>query len=192
MKFEEFRRELKNLEKFAQGWRGVIYTGEWQGRRVSVKVAKSKDVLKAINKEAQILEKLKGIPGFPQILTKGEDFFVYEFIEGRPLGKVDLTPEQEKKVLRTLLTFAYMLDNLGINRDEFARVYKNALLDNEGKVYLLDFERGKFSKRPSNVPQFLQLLYRKGYLNRDEAVELGRRYMRDREGVFTELMAKLE
>ncbi|RLJ70351.1 putative serine/threonine protein kinase [Hydrogenivirga caldilitoris] len=192
MKFEEFRRELKNLEKFAQGWRGVIYTGEWEGRRVSVKVAKSKDVLKAINKEAQILEKLKGIPGFPQILTKGEDFFVYEFIEGKPLGKVDLTPEQEKKVLRTLLTFAYMLDNLGINRDEFAQVYKNALLDNEGKVYLLDFERGKFSKRPSNVPQFLQLLYRKGYLNIDEAVELGRRYMRDREGVFTELMAKLE
>lgn len=192
MKFSEFKREVSNLRKLAEGWRGVVYTGEWKGRKVSVKVAKNEQVVKAIQREADILERLKGMREFPQILFRGEDFFVYEFIEGKPLGKLNLSPEEERRVLKRLLELAYRLDSMGISRDEFANLYKNVLLDERGNVYVLDFERGKLSKRPSNLTQFLQLLRRRGYITRDEAVELGRRYMRDRDGVFRELMAKLE
>ncbi len=192
MKFSEFKREVRNLRKLAEGWRGVVYTGEWKGRKVSVKVAKNEQVVKAIQREADILERLKGMREFPQILFRGEDFFVYEFIEGKPLGKLRLSPEEERRVLKKLLELAYRLDSMGISRDEFANLYKNVLLDERGNVYVLDFERGKLRKRPSNLTQFLQLLRRRGYITRDEAVELGRRYMRDRDGVFGELMAKLE
>ena len=192
MKFSEFKREVSNLRKLAEGWRGVVYTGEWKGKKVSVKVAKNEQVVKAIQREADILERLKGMREFPQILFRGEDFFVYEFIEGKPLGKLRLSPEEERRVLKRLLELAYRLDSMGISRDEFANLYKNVLLDERGNVYVLDFERGKLSKRPSNLTQFLQLLRRRGYITRDEAVELGRRYMRDRDGVFRELMAKLE
>ncbi len=192
MKFSEFKREVRNLRELAEGWRGVVYTGEWKGRKVSVKVAKNEQVVKAIQREADILERLKGMREFPQILFRGEDFFVYEFIEGKPLGKLRLSPEEERRVLKRLLELAYRLDSMGISRDEFANLYKNVLLDERGNVYVLDFERGKLSKRPSNLTQFLQLLRRRGYITRDEAVELGRRYMRDRDGVFGELMAKLE
>ncbi len=192
MKFSEFKREVGNLRKLAEGWRGVVYTGEWKGRKVSVKVAKNEQVVKAIQREADILERLKGMREFPQILFRGEDFFVYEFIEGKPLGKLNLSPEEERRVLKKLLELAYRLDSMGISRDEFANLYKNVLLDERGNVYVLDFERGKLSKRPSNLTQFLQLLRRRGYITREEAVEFGRRYMKDRDGVFRELMAKLE
>ncbi|WP_457601613.1 hypothetical protein [Hydrogenivirga sp.] len=192
MKFSEFKKELRDVEEFAQGWRGRIYTADWKGMKVSVKVAKNEHVVKAIQKEAELLELLKGAEGFPQLLLRGEDFFVYRFIEGTPLGKLKLSREEEKRVLRRLLEVAYRLDEMGINKDEFSHVEKNVLLDKEGRVYVLDFERGKLSDRPANLTQFLQLLLRKGYMTLEEAISLGRRYREDRERVFREVLSKLE
>jgi len=192
MKFGEFRKEVKNLTKFAEGWRGVIYTGEWKDEKVAIKVAKHKNVIRAIQKEAEILEKLKGLDSFPQILFKGKDFFVYRFIEGILLRKAELKPEEEKRVYRKILEIAYMLDSMGIKRDEFGKIDKNVLIGKGGKVYVLDFERGGRAKRPSNLTQFLQLLVRKGYLEREKAIELGRKYMKDREWVYKEVLSKLK
>ena len=192
MKFKEFRDKIEGLSKLSEGWRGVIYTGFWNGERVSVKVAKDEKVVKAIQKEADILERLKGMEEFPQILFKGEDFFLYRFIDGIPFRRAGLNPEEKKRVYRKLLEIAYKLDSMGIVRDEFSRIDKNVLIGKEGKVYLLDFERGKLSSRPSNLTQFLQLLVREGFLSRDFAVELGKRYLRDREGVYREVLGKLE
>lgn len=192
MRFEDFKEEVEDLRKLSEGWRGIIYRGKWEGRDVSVKVAKSSDVVKAIQKEADILERLKGLEMFPQILTKGEDFFVYTFIEGEPYGRLKLCPEEERRVLRTVLRAAYELDKMGIKRDEFSSIDKNVLVGKDGKVYILDFERGGFKSRPSNLTQFLQLLVRKGYLSIEEAKSLGRGYIRDMEGVFREVLARLK
>jgi len=192
LRFEEFKKEVEDLEKIAEGWRGVVYRGRWKGKDIAIKVAKSSDVIKAIQKEAEILEKLKGIENFPQIILSGEDFFAYHFIEGVPFRKAGLNPEEEKEVLKKLLEIAYLLDTLGIKRDEFANVGKNVLIDKNREVYVLDFERGSFAKRPSNLTQFMQLLVRKGYLDREEAIRLGKKYMKEREEVFEELLSKLK
>ncbi len=192
MRFEDFKGEVENLEKLAEGWRGVVYRGRWRGEEVSIKVARSPEVEEAIRKEAEILERLKGLEMFPQILTKGEDFFAYRFIEGNLYGKLDLSPEEERRILRKVLEAAYLLDRMGIKRDEFARIDKNVLVGGRGEVYILDFERGGFKRRPSNLTQFLQLLVRRGYLSLEEAKELGRRYTRDMEGVFREVLERLK
>lgn len=192
MRFEDFKKEVEDIRKLSEGWRGIVYRARWRGEDVSIKVAKSPEVIKAIQKEAQILERLKGMEMFPQILTKGEDFFVYRFIEGEPYGQLDLDREEEKRILREILRAAYLLDRLGIKRDEFAKIDKNVLIGKEGRVYILDFERGGFKKRPSNLTQFLQLLVRKGYLDIEEAKELGRRYAQDMEGVFEEVLQRLK
>ncbi len=192
MRFGEFSKNIKNLKKLAEGWRGVVYVGEWEGKKVAVKVAKKPQVEEAIRKEAKILERLKGLRGFPQIILSGEDFFIYEFIEGVPLRKAKLSPQEERKVLNRLLELAYLLDSMGIGKDEFGRLDKNVLVGEKGEVYLIDFERGKLSDRPTNLTQYLQFLVRKGILTREEAIELGRRYLKDREGVYEEVSAKLK
>jgi len=79
--FEEFRREVEDLKKIGEGWRGVVYRGKWKGEVIALKVAKRKEALQAIRKEGEILEKLRGIDGFPQILVRGVDFVAYRFIE---------------------------------------------------------------------------------------------------------------
>ncbi len=188
----DFKREVENIEKLAEGWRGVIYTGDWKGRKVSIKVAKTPEVVEAIQKEARILKELKGLEGFPQLLEKGEDFFVYEFIEGTPYGELELDTEKDKEILRKVLEAAYLLDRMGIKRDEFSKIDKNVLVGKNGEVYILDFERGAFKKRPSNLTQFLQLLVRKGFLDLEEAKDLGRRYSKDMGGVFKEVLERLK
>lgn len=170
----------------------MVYRGRWKGKDIAIKVAKGLEVVKAIQKEAEILEKLRGMENFPQIVLRGEDFFAYHFIEGVPYGKASLGPEEEKGALRKLLKIAYLLDSLGIKRDEFANVDKNVLIGENGEVYVLDFERGSLSGRPSNLTQFMQLLVRKGFLDREEAIRLGKRYRREREAVFEELLRRLK
>ncbi|AAC06806.1 hypothetical protein [Aquifex aeolicus] len=187
MKFSEFIKEVQNLQELAEGWRGKVYTGYWRGKKVAIKVAKAPDKVKAIQKEAEILEKLKGLKGFPQILFKGEDFFVYEFIEGKPFGKLKIGEEEKKRLLKEVLEKAYLLDRMGINRDEFSNIYKNVLVGDKGEVFVIDFDRGTFKKNPSNVRQFLQLLKREGFLSQEEAIELGKRYKENPEEVIKEI-----
>jgi len=187
MRFSEFKDKVEELREFAEGWRGRIYVGFFNGKKVAIKVAKSLEKVEAIRKEAKILEQLKGVKGFPQIILKGEDFFVYEFIEGITYGKAKLSEEEKKKILKSVLEKAYFLDKLGINRDEFSNIHKNVLIDSEGEVYVIDFDRGTFKKNPSNVRQFLQFLRREGFISQERAIDLGKRYKEEPEKVIEEI-----
>jgi putative serine/threonine protein kinase len=193
MTFEEFSKEVQGLRKFAEGWRGIVYRGRWREEEVAVKVAKREEVRKAIQKEGEILERLRGVEGFPKLLVRGKDFVAYRFIEGIPLGKIEVSPQEERRIYRRLVELAYFLDSSGIRRDEFHRIEKNVLIGRRGEVYVLDFERGSFSDRPSNLTQLLQLLRRKGYLSKDETVSLGRKYIAgERQRVLEEVLSKLK
>ncbi len=187
MRFEEFKEEVESLREIAEGWRGRVYRGKWKGEDVAIKVAKSPEKIKAIQKEAEILERLKGLEGFPQILFKGEDFFVYRFIEGKTFGELKPQGEERKRILREVLEKAYLLDKLGIHRDEFANIHKNVLIDEKGRVFVIDFDRGVFKENPSNVRQFLQLLKREGFISQEEAIRLGKLYKENREAVIDDI-----
>ncbi len=192
VRFKDFIREVDHLEEIGRGWRGIVYKGRWRGKDVAIKVARRPEVEEAIRREASLLEALKGREGYPQILTKGEDFFAYEFIEGKRLKDLKLSRDEKRRVYLYLLEKAHELDLLGINRDEFGYVDKNVLIDEEGRIYIIDFDRGSFSKKPSNLTQFLQILVREGFLSMEEAVELGKRYRKDMEGVFKEVKERLK
>ncbi len=177
MRFEDFKKDLEGLELFSKGWRSYVYRARWKDVCVAIKVAKDKEREYAIRKEGEILRLLKGYRGFPQLLEVGEDFLVYEFIEGLPLEKIPLDKSQKGKVYLKVLDLIKLLDHLGINKDELHRLDKNTLVDKNFEVYLIDFERGSLNaKKKHNLSQFLQLLVREGFISLDKARELGRRY----------------
>lgn len=191
MRFEGFAREVEGLELFSRGWRGYIYRGVWKGNRVAIKVAKDREREHAIRKECEILKKLLGMRGFPQLLLCGENFLVYHFIEGIPVEKKGLSLQEKVKIYLRVLELIQVLDSLGINKDELQRLDKNTLLGEDGDVYMLDFERGSpQAKRLHNLSQFLELLVREGFLQRERARELGTRYARG-EKVYHEVAEAL-
>ena len=193
MRFEEFKK-LKRLEKFAEGYRGVIYTYTEDGRRYAVKVPSEEKLIKTFQKEAKILDFLnrKGVKFVPQLTFVGEDFFVYRFIEGIPFKKIqrELDENQKRYYLRKILLSAYILDCLGVFKDEFQRPFTNVLVNGK-KVFLLDFERGLLNKKWKNVPQYLQFLTAVGVLDRETAISLGREYKRNPKGVVKRILSFL-
>ena len=193
MRFEEFKK-LKRLEKFAEGYRGVIYTYTENGRRYAVKVPSEEKLIKTFQKEAKILDFLnrKGVKFVPQLTFVGEDFFVYRFIEGIPFKKIQkgLDENQKRYYLRKILLSAYILDCLGVFKDEFQRPFTNVLVNGK-KVFLLDFERGLLNKKWKNVPQYLQFLTAVGVLDRETAISLGREYKRNPKGVVKRILSLL-
>ncbi|WP_448584178.1 hypothetical protein [Thermocrinis sp.] len=185
MRFEDVKDKIENLQYFSKGWRGIIYRGQFEGKDIGVKVARSVEKEYAIKKEADILERLKGYKHFPQILLKGTDFFMYEFIDGKPLGEFELKPEEKLKIYLQVLDIVFLLDKLKINRDELARLDKNLLIGKDGTVYLLDFDRGHMNvKKTHNFTQFLQFLRKEGILSHQQAIELGKNYRLDPEGTY--------
>ncbi len=194
MTFSKPELIIKNPFKLGEGWRGVIYTGEYRGKKVSLKIAKSLENIEAINKEARILEALKGKKEFPQILERGNGYFVYEFIEGVPFRNVK-DKKVIKEVLKRLIDIARFLDILGINHGELNNIEKNVLVnikDINISVYLLDFDRGNFSKKTHNVSQLIQVLRRYGILSLEEAIKFGKEYFKEPEKVVKELKYLIE
>ncbi len=188
MKFEEFKKEVEGLELFSKGWRGYIYKGLWKGQKVAIKVAKDKERVYAIQKECKILKKLLGHKGFPQLLLCGEDFVVYIFIEGVPIDKKSLSLRERARVYIRVMELIKVLDSLSINKDELHSLDKNTLLGEDGEVYMLDFERGsQKSQKLHNLTQFIQLLVREGFIERERAVDLGKRYSRG-EDIYDEVV----
>ena len=82
MRFEELKPKIQGLTYLDEGWRGIVYRGFFEGKEVAIKVAKAQEKEYAIRKEARILERLKDYPYFPKLILSGEDFIMYEFIEG--------------------------------------------------------------------------------------------------------------
>jgi putative serine/threonine protein kinase len=182
VRFEEFKESLKDLQLFSKGWRGYIYRAKWKGIDVAIKVAKDSEREYAIRKEGEILKLLKGYRGFPQLLEAGEDFLVYEFIDGIPIEKASLTRSQKAFVYLRVLELIELLDRLGVNKEELHKLDKNTLIGNDLEVYLIDFERGSMqAKKRHNLSQFLQLLAREGFLTLQKAKELGISYSKGEE-----------
>ena len=180
MRFDDIKNKIENLEVIGKGWRGIVYKGIIDNKTLAFKVASRPQVLQAIQREGEILEVVNKENIGGRLILKGEDFIAYEFIEGKHLIDV-LNEENFKELLFQLFCQAWKLDNLKINKDEMQRPLKNAIVDKYGKIHLIDFERAKFSKKPSNVTQLLQfVLSLKGKyfpdINREKIIYLGKKY----------------
>lgn len=183
LKFEDIKPYIKDLQVIGKGWRGIVYKGLLNGKVLAFKVPRDKIHLKAIKKEAKILKEVNkhGIGGKLEIV--GEDFIAYRFIEGKPLIDV-INQENAKELVYQLLIQARQLDKLGISKDEMHRPYKNVIVDDEGKVHLIDFERSKFSKKTHNITQLLHFIMTAGYkyfnhFDKEKLIELAKKYKKE-------------
>jgi len=181
--FNQFKRKISNLEEFSEGWRGKIYIGYLDGQKVAIKTPKSEEFINAINKEAEFLKILNQHNIGSKLIYHGRDFFIYHFIEGNPLKQV-LSEENYKSIIYQLLQQGRILDRLKISKDEMHRPHTNVLVDKKGKVYLIDFERAKYSEKPQNITQILQFILSISnkyfpFIEREELIKLAKEYKRE-------------
>ena len=76
----------------------------------------------------------------------------------------------DRSVIEQCLNCCFILDMLGIEKQEMNHPDKHIIIAD--RVYFIDFERGRFKDKPSNLTQFCVYLMRKGVaINRELMVK---------------------
>lgn len=182
MEKSPLRRELekKGVEEiryFTHGKRGNIFTGiidyskfikkHLPLRKEIIKVAikvkrKESAAQQRMENEAKWLAILNEQGIGPHLLFSGESYIVYEFVEGDYfLDWIKTHSAREiQQVVHQLLQQLYLLDQLGINKEELQHPQKHILITKLNQPILLDFERCHEAKKVQNVTQFTEFLCR--------------------------------
>ncbi len=183
--FEDIKKSIKNLTKLAEGWRGIVYKGEINSDLLTFKVPKNPSFIPLIQKEGKILSLINQFNIGGRIKILGKDFLAYSFIEGKHLNEV-INENNYKSLILQLFLQARMLDRLKISKDEFHRPYKNVLVDSKNRIYLIDFERAKFTDYPQNITQLVQFVITGGNkffkdIEKEKLIELAKLYKKNQD-----------
>ena len=197
------RKGIENIHYFTHGKRGDIYTGMWNHNISDKKILSKKLIKVAIKtkrKESQAVERISNEIKWLRIINKhhlgphllfyGQNYFVYEFVEGEFI--LDWIAKNKKtnpktntstntkikitKMLTAVLKQCFLLDQLKINKEEMHRPLKHIVINNQDQPVLLDFERTAKTKSPKNVTQFIEFMVRLQFLKREKALPLLKEY----------------
>ena len=138
--------EVKLIKKIGEGGQAKVYMGEYDNKKVAVKLMKNVDY-KCFAHELVILALLdhENIPKFYGIIReKNVLSLVFEFIEGNTLDQLKIdnfTTQQKYNIIYQLTScLEYIHTKNFIHRDLKP---ENIMLDNQGKIHLLDFSIAK-------------------------------------------------
>ena len=138
--------KIELIKKIGEGGQAKVYMGTYNNQKVAVKLMKNVDY-KCFAHELVILALLEheNIPKFYGIIReKNVLSLVFEFIEGKTLDQfkiTDFTTEQKYNMIYQLTScLEYIHNKKFIHRDLKP---ENIMLDNQGKIHLLDFSIAK-------------------------------------------------
>lgn len=153
---ELHKQGVHNISFFAQGKRGLVFTGKYKDQKVAIKVKRpGSDAPNMVHLEATMLKAVNKKKIGPKYLFHNPELLVYKFAEGTYLK--DLPKNKLKHTCKEILRQSRILDKMKINKQEMTRPYKHAII-NRKKVTLIDFERARKTPKPHNVTQFCQFI----------------------------------
>lgn len=200
------RHGIEDVHYFTHGKRGDIFAGmlnrntpikthipEKQLVKVAIKVQRkeSKAVERMAN-EAQWLQILNKEGIGPRFLFSGENYLVYEFVEGEYLEnwiRKQTATRAIREALISLLEQCYRLDQLGISKEELHHPLKHIIIDSLLQPVLLDFERTKETKKPQNVTQCIEYLCRLEKLLREKKILFDKEQLRTAAKIYKASLA---
>ncbi len=171
------RKGLESLHYFAQGKRGKIFTADFdQSKLVKKHLPLKKDLIevavkikrrdseakKRMEDEAQWLNVLNKKGMGPKLLFFGDNYLVYQFVEGKFFMDwlKGQQKEEIKKILQLVLKQCFEMDAMGLNKEEMHRPLKHIIIDDKNKPVLIDFERCYETQSPHNLTQFVEFICR--------------------------------
>ncbi len=186
-------KNVKHIEYFAKGHRGLLFTGIYKDKKVAIKIKNPKsEALGRMENEASFLKILNEKKIGPELYfySRKDDYFVYEFIDGEffPLFLEHAgSKKMVKQAIKSVFLQCYRMDKLRINKEEMHHPYKHIIVDRRSrKPVLIDFERCHYTEYPKNVSQFssyiisdfiMSLLGQKGFrLSKDKIIAAAKRY----------------
>ena len=156
---------IANVKYLAKGHRGLLFTGIWKNKKVTIKAKNPKSkAFGRIENEAKWLKKLNKYHIGPKLIYAGDNYFIYYYIDGDLI--MDFLKKSSKnrirKIVKDVFNQMFALDKLKIDKEEMHHPLKHIIIS-RNKSCLVDFERAHYAQSPKNVTQFCQFLT-SGYL----------------------------
>jgi|SRR3989344_6178164 len=146
------------LKQIAKGHRSVVYLTNYNGKKAIKKVEKENiSAINRIQNEITWLKKLNKYDITPKFYTFGKNYFICEYITGKRIISYLENSKKPIKVIKEILKQCRILDKLHIDKKEMSNPYKHIII-RRNKPIMIDFERAKFSLKPSNVTAFFSFL----------------------------------
>ena len=159
-------KDVSDVKRFAEGRRGIIFTGKLGNKKVAIKVKRPDSrAIGRIGNEARWLERLNKRGIGPELILQGNDYFVYRFVEGRFIMDFIKGCRSRKSItgiLRDALRQCRFMDEMKVTKGEMMRPLKHVIVTAGNEVVFIDFERCRASEKPKNVTQFCQFLAGRG------------------------------
>lgn len=152
---------FSNIHYFDDGNRGIIYTADYKGKKVAIKLKKPEsEAIGRMRNEGKTLALVNAHGMGPKLVEAKPDFVAYEFVEGTHVRNwlPDAPKAKVKPVLKDLFEQGFKLDQMNLTKEEMHRPLKNAIVTKKNKVVLIDWERSHPSKKPHNVTQLCQFI----------------------------------
>lgn len=152
--------EQKNLEYLTKGKRSFVFLTRMKNKLVIIKKSKPYTPNKTQH-EALLLKILNKHKIGPKLIKHTSNELYIEYIQGRTIREfleAEKNSNKIKIIINQILIQLRTLDNLKINKEEMCNPYKHIIITKTNKVVLIDFERSRFTEKPSNITQFFQYL----------------------------------
>ena len=117
-----------------------------------IKIRRSDSPKESLEIEAKIQS--MAFPVAPKVYDYGKNFIVMDYIEGKLLSEA----KKNKNVIIDLLLKAKELEDKKIEHKELARPYKNVIVTENDKVYIIDYDSASIKENPYNVTSILSWL----------------------------------
>ena len=153
--------DVKHLEQFDHGKRGLLFVGSYGKRKVVVKKERADSpAAGSIANEIRFLKVLNSKRVGPQVLFSSQKYFGYYYVPGKFFPDFLERCKSKSKILLVIgrvFRQCYVMDSLGIKKEEMHHPHKHILVDRY-RVVMLDFERCRYTDDPSNVTQLSSYL----------------------------------
>ena len=158
------KNNIINIKYFAKGKRGIIFTGNHKNKKIAIKIKNpDSSAILRISNEIEFLKILnkKGIG--PKLLFYDKNYLIYKFIDGEFIANYLKNNKKEniKKVIKNLMNQMFVMDKLKMNKEEMSHPQKHIIINKKNNPILIDFERSRYTIKPSNVTQFTDFLMSK-------------------------------
>ncbi|TKJ17047.1 hypothetical protein CEE44_00745 [Candidatus Woesearchaeota archaeon B3_Woes] len=181
-------KDVKNIKYFTKGHRGILYTGEYKGKKVVIKAKLPESKAEGrIENEGKWIKRLNKKGVGPKLIKATKDYFFYYFVDGeffidyakalkkpkrffgaqknsnnfyRGLKKNKESKKIILKIIQNVLDQCYVMDGMNVDKEEMHHPLKHIIVDKKQKVTLLDFERCHIVDYGKNVTQFVVFLMR--------------------------------
>ena len=156
-------KEIKNIQYFTKGHRGLLYIGEYKKKKVVIKTERKDSMaIGRIENEVNYLKILnkKGIGPELFFYDKKFTYFAYQYIDGDffPIFLEHAAKKNKnliKKIIKNVFIQCFRMDRLKVDKEEMHHPYKHILIEKKTKKpILVDFERCHKTNDPKNVSQF--------------------------------------